>query len=879
MDLCIECNNFEEYYYLNYFPNNQPMNNEYIDCVNNNNKPPNFYFNKENKDFRPCYETCATCYYGGNGIENNCTTCDEAFILKPDIINTTNCVGKCKYLYYYNQLGQYKCTSIYDCPEEYSLLIIEKEKCIDNCGNDDTYKYQYSGECNKICPNETELSEDENLCKDMDLGKCKLTENKIYYLNENLTDAEIDKKAKNYAKEFQYTNNHVNIYKNEIYSITLYKNGECISELNLLIPEVDFGSCYDKIKASYQYDDNNLVIAIISKKVNGKIYPKMLSFSIYEPYTGDKIPVNEICINDTFSVEENLMIKLDNSSDLAQLKFLTKQNIDIFDLNSDFFTDICYTFESPIDGKDISLKDRIKLYFPNVTLCENGCQIKGVNTITYKAMCECKLNNFMDNTNIFGDNAFFKSSIGEIENMIKQTNIEVLRCYKNIFVLKYFIKNTGGFIMLSLIFIQIILTIFYYFTYLYLIRKYIFNITDKFLMFLSSFKNNLVSTNPGNKHPQSIKQEKLIKMKAPPRRKTKINKSKSDKNVIRKIGNGKTLFENNKPKKMKRRKTSINANKYKIKQNLMNVYNVNNFNNFNNYPNNEIDASPSNRNINFKMNTIKNLISDEKIISSERFLNKYKVSSENKPNTQDRLMINLKNELNIDIKEYLSTEPDDMEYADAIKRDQRTFYEFFWEKSKINSIILSTFLLYEPLKPRPLKLLLFILDIDLYFFVNGLFFSEDYISEVFNVSNEGFLKFIERFMDRFLYITFVGVMLNYIIDCFFIEEKKIKGIFRRENDNILFLKYEINKVIKNVLSRNNSFIIFSFFVAIFILYYVLCFNNVYPSSKREWIISSIIIIISMQILSILQSFLETSIRFISFRCKSEKMYKISLLLS
>ena len=86
--------------------------------------------------------------------------------------------------------------------------------------------------------------------------------------------------------------------------------------------------------------------------------------------------MNSICINDTFSVKENLFFKLDNPTNLDKLKFLISQNINIFNLESDFYTDICYNFESPIDGKDIALKDRIKLYFPNVTLCENGCQIK-----------------------------------------------------------------------------------------------------------------------------------------------------------------------------------------------------------------------------------------------------------------------------------------------------------------------------------------------------------------------------------------------------------------------------------------------------------------------------------------------------------------------
>ena len=590
------------------------------------------------------------------------------------------------------------------------------------------------------------------------------------------------------------------------------------------------------------------------------------------------MPLNNICINDTFSVNENLLFKLDNSTDLDKLKFLTDQNINIFNLESDFYTDICYDFESPIDGKDISLKDRIKLYFPNVTLCENGCQIKGVNITTFKAMCECTLNNFIEKNNIFGDNIFYQSSFGEIESMIKQTNIEVLRCYKNIFVLKYFKKNYGGFIILFLIFIQIILTIIYYCKYLYLIKKYIFNVTDKFLIYLSTINNNIdnniILSNLKNKYlPKNEK--KSIKMKNPPKKQPKVNNIKNNRNIVRKKSKkGKTSIEKNKPKKIKKRTTLI-PSKNNIKYNLMNINNSNT----------SKELVSSNKNMRKKTNkkpTIKHLISDEMLASSDLILNKYKLSSANiKPNSQDRYIIgNLKNELDIDMKEYLSTEPDDMDYADAIKRDNRKFCTYFWDKSKSNSIILSTFLVYEPLRPRPLKLLLFILDIDLYLFVNGLFFSEDYISDVFTTSDdEGFLSFVERFMNRFLYITFVGVILNYIIECFFVEEKKLKRIFKREKGNILFLKYETNKAIKNIMSRNNSFIIFSFIISVFILYYVLCFNNVYPSMKGEWIISSIIIIVSMQILSILQSFLETSIRFISFKCKSEKIYKISLLLA
>ena len=53
---------------------------------------------------------------------------------------------------------------------------------------------------------------------------------------------------KNYAKEFNYTDNHVSIYKNGIYTITIYKNKDCISDLNLKMPKIDFGDCYTKVQ-------------------------------------------------------------------------------------------------------------------------------------------------------------------------------------------------------------------------------------------------------------------------------------------------------------------------------------------------------------------------------------------------------------------------------------------------------------------------------------------------------------------------------------------------------------------------------------------------------------------------------------------------------
>ena len=51
-------------------------------------------------------------------------------------------------------------------------------------------------------------------------------------------------------------------------------------------------------------------------------------------------------------------------------------------------------------------------------------------------------------------------------------------------------------------------------------------------------------------------------------------------------------------------------------------------------------------------------------------------------------MINLNDKNDINIEEYLSTEPDDMDYDDVIKKDNRKFCQYFLDKLKVNHMIL-----------------------------------------------------------------------------------------------------------------------------------------------------------------------------------------------
>ena len=136
-----------------------------------------------------------------------------------------------------------------------------------------------------------------------------------------------------------------------------------------------------------------------------------------------------------------------------------------------------------------------------------------------------------------------------------------------------------------------------------------------------------------------------------------------------------------------------------------------------------------------------------------------------------------------------------------------------------------------------------------------------------------------RSINRFFYATLASGIVGIIIDCIFIEEKRIKRLFLREKENVLQLRYEISLLVKSIRFRYSIFIFICFFISIISWYYVSCFNNVYRGVKIEWIKSSITLIFIIQILSILIVFLESLLREISFKCKSEKIFKFKQILN
>ena len=460
--LCIECNTDGGFYPINYNIDDDDRKyldkyiNKYIDCYNEETVPSNYYLNSEKKVYEQCYSTCLSCFGEGNSKNNNCASCQSNHIFKPEIPNSKNCVKKCDYYYYYNSFGEYMCTDNYYCPEKASFVIEDKNKCINDCNNDDIYKFQYNGECLQKCPDYTQPNI-YNQCLEKETKKCTLNSKKIKILGNLLNSIIINTLAKIYAKEFIYTNNHISQLIADNYYILFYKNKLCLSGYNLENSIVDFDDCLKKINEIYHI--SSPIIAIIDRM--GKYKNPTTKYAFFNPETGEKLDTT-ICENTNITINKNISSFYNNEYD-----WLVQQNIDIFNVNSSFFSNYCFNFKSN-NSKDIALTDRFLLFYQNSSLCEDGCTYNGTNYTSLMTKCICKYNE--TNYNLFNLNPLEDEQSKLIQEIIFQAANTILvklydplyfafiigQCIKYIFVFKYFIRAFGGLIIIGLLLIQVI---------------------------------------------------------------------------------------------------------------------------------------------------------------------------------------------------------------------------------------------------------------------------------------------------------------------------------------------------------------------------------------------------------------------------------------
>ena len=96
-----------------------------------------------------------------------------------------------------------------------------------------------------------------------------------------------------------------------------------------------------------------------------------------------------------------------------------------------------------------------------MTLCEEDCEYIGYDIDKKNIKCECNVKIKFELTTDINIEIDKNELINRFKNIENLTNILVIKCYKLFFCKDGFIKNIGSYILLIIIFINIILLILY----------------------------------------------------------------------------------------------------------------------------------------------------------------------------------------------------------------------------------------------------------------------------------------------------------------------------------------------------------------------------------------------------------------------------------
>ena len=412
--------------------------------------PENYYLNSSDEIYRECFYKCRKCHDQGNESDNNCDICMNDYRFNDDsLLKEKNCYGKCEFYYYLNESKHYFCTQFNSCPENFKL-ITEKGKCIDECYNDDLYKFEFENICYEQCPIGTINNENNKTCTT--IPTTLPTKEKEEYSFKNHTTEEIYEKVKNeIIKTFQKDDEEIviNTTNNYIFQVT-----STTKELDILngnknntnkLSVIDLRNCNDILIDVYNLTNDSHLIVLKYENLANDVNEKSIQYEVYEPISFQKLNLS-FCS----SVSIDIYIPVEVSEGTLQLyDDLKSQGYNLFDKNDKFYTDICTPYESQ-NGTDILLSDRYNdIYKPNELSCQQNCEYSDYNMESEYLKCEC---NIVEQEQIEieePEKLTAKLIANSFVNVLKYSNYRVLKCIKLVLSKTTFYKNIGSILSIA----------------------------------------------------------------------------------------------------------------------------------------------------------------------------------------------------------------------------------------------------------------------------------------------------------------------------------------------------------------------------------------------------------------------------------------------
>ena len=221
-----------------------------------------------------------------------------------------------------------------------------------------------------------------------------------------------------------------NIYINEIDIDEMEKS-------NLTF--IDLGECGKKIKKYYNLDSDEQLYILSIENTNTSSYSltNQIEYQIFLK-NGTQLTDLSAC-NDEYIIVDSPISNLDLIN-LDEAENFYSQGYDIFNLSSEFYSDICKG--ANINENDITLKDRKEEIYPsNISFCSNGCKLDKIKIEKKRISCSCNASLNGESVNL-NDNKL--NATNDFSTyLLDSLNYKIIKCYKIIFEsnIKDLVKN------------------------------------------------------------------------------------------------------------------------------------------------------------------------------------------------------------------------------------------------------------------------------------------------------------------------------------------------------------------------------------------------------------------------------------------------------
>ena len=583
-----------------------------------------------------------------------------------------------------------------------------------------------------------------------------------------------------------------------------------------------------------------------------------------------------ICKDEKIKIHYQLNTSMIN---MSKVRYYSELGIDIFNINDDFFNDICYPFF--VDDADIILKDRVEDIYQNYSICENNCEYNALNLLQNTVTCSCSVKSFtLSDVKIPNLASIFRDTLS-------YSSIGVIKCYRLVFRIKDKWINIGFCIFTVLVSLHIPLFIHYCINNLNKLKAFISRELVKYNYYFK-IENPVKKNNNNNKKTNTNNENK--------------SKSNLKKHISKKKKNPKNL--RNAIKKQEDNSTSLRlkkiSNELSSDSNLTKNKSKNSFKNIKSkFIGNVTDkglltiTKKYNKNNNFfgfkkaKKNFLKSTNSgnSDSLYNEKNYIKKYKNFEKN----YYLIQIDANNPSN---KQPFSSPIilDNYDFSTAVKYDKRTFCQILYicilaKENIINIIFFST-----PLDLFSLRFCLFIFSYACDFAFNALFYFNENISKKYHYEGKNLLLFtLINNIFQTLFASISSLILSNLFQHLIDYRGSIEDIFKdeenkmRKDKNYKVTKERKLKIIEDIHNITNTlerkiaiFMVLEFLFMLFFYYFVTAFCEVYHKTQMDWLFDCLIGFVTSICVDILFALLITIMYKISIKNKNKFIYNATI---